>query len=142
PSVRKKLSLFSGVPEEAIALLPNAPSIYEVPLTLEDTGIADFIADYLALDVKKPDLKDWREVVTRATAKHDKTVKVAFMAKYVDNTDTYMSVFEAVRSAAWHNNVNVHIEWIDAADHDEHGNDLAEQLKDYDGILVPGGFGQ
>ena len=142
PSVKRKLSLFSGVPEEAIALLPNAPSIYQVPLTLEDTGIADFIADYLGLDTSKPDLKEWREVVMRATAKYEKTVKVAFMAKYVDNTDTYMSVFEALRSAAWNNDCNVHIEWIDASGHDEHGEDLAEKLKDYDGILVPGGFGQ
>ena len=142
PSVKDKLSLFSGVPKEAIALLPNAPSIYQVPLTLEDTGIADFIANYLGLDAKKPDLKDWREVVTRATAQYNKTVNVAFMAKYVDNTDTYMSVFEALRAAAWHNDCHVNIEWIDASDHDEHGDDLADRLKGFDGILVPGGFGQ
>ena len=142
PAAKTKLSLFSGVPEEAIALLPNAPSIYEVPLTLEDTGIADFIANYLNLKVQKPDLKEWREVVTRATAKHDKTVNVAFMAKYVDNTDTYMSVFEALRSAAWHNDCHVNIEWLDASDHDGDGSNLDEKLKDFDGILVPGGFGQ
>lgn len=142
PSVKSKLSLFSGVPEEAVALLPNAQSIYQVPLTLEDTGIADFIANYLNLDVQKSDLKEWRDVVELATAKYEKTVNVAFMAKYVDNTDTYMSVFEALRSAAWHNSCNVNINWLDASEYDDSGNGLAEELKKYDGVLVPGGFGQ
>ena len=64
------------------------------------------------------------------------------MAKYVDNTDTYMSVFEALRSAAWHNDCHVNIEWLDASDHDGEGSDLDDRLKNFDGILVPGGFGQ
>jgi CTP synthase len=140
--VKKKLSLFSGVAEDAIALLPNAPSIYEVPLTLEDTGIADVITDHLGFNVKKPNLKEWRQVVKQATTKHDHTLKVGFIAKYMDNTDTYMSVFEALKSAAWHNNVGIDITWIDASQFDEPGTDLRDTLIDYDGIVVPGGFGQ
>lgn len=140
--VKKKLSLFSGVAEDAIALLPNADTIYEVPLTLEDTGIADVITDHLGLKAKKPDLKDWRKVVKQATTKHDKTIKIGFIAKYMDNTDTYMSVFEALRSAAWHNNVGVDITWLDASAYDEPGQDISELLQGYDGIVVPGGFGQ
>lgn len=139
--VKRKLSLFSGVAEEAIALLPNAPSIYQVPLTIEDTGIADVIVDHLGLKASKPDLSDWRAVVEMATAEYDKTVKVGFVAKYMDNTDTYMSVFEALKSAAWHNQCKVEIDWIDASKFD--GNvDIAAELKGYDGIVVPGGFGQ
>jgi CTP synthase len=140
--VKEKLSLFSGVAEEAIALLPNAPSIYQVPLTLEDTGIADVITDHLNLKVKKPDLKDWREVVELATSKFDKKIRVGFVAKYMDNTDTYMSVFEALKSAAWHNQCAVEIDWIDASKYDEAGSDIVPELSKYDGILVPGGFGQ
>jgi CTP synthase len=60
----------------------------------------------------------------------------------MDNTDTYMSVFEALKSAAWHNDCAVDISWIDATEFDEAGTDIADTLKDYDGILVPGGFGQ
>jgi CTP synthase len=141
-AVRAKLSLFSGVSEDAIALLPNADSIYQVPLTIEDTGIADVIMERLGIEATKPDLKDWREVVDMAIAKHDRKLKIGFVAKYMDNTDTYMSVFEALKSAAWHNDCTVDINWIDATEFDEAGTDITETLKDYDGILVPGGFGQ
>ncbi len=141
-SAISKLSLFSGVPPEAIAPLPNARSIYEVPLTLEDTGIADVIVNHLGLKAKKPDLKDWRATVKLAKADHDCTLKIAFVAKYMDNTDTYMSVFEALKAAAWHNNCAVDITWIDASKFDEPAADIAPELQNYDGIVVPGGFGQ
>jgi CTP synthase len=140
--VKKKLSLFSGVAEDAIALLPNASTIYQVPLTLEDSGIADVIVNRLGLEASKPDLTDWRSVVERATKAHDKTVKVAFVAKYMDNTDTYMSVFEALKSAAWHNDVSIEITWIDASQFDDTDADITKELAKYDGIVVPGGFGQ
>ena len=140
--IKRKLSLFSGVAEQAIALLPNASSIYQVPLTLEEAGIADVIAQRLNLKVTKPDLKAWRAVVARATADHKRHVSVGFVAKYMDNTDTYMSVFEALKAAAWHNDCVVDITWIDATDYDVPGADISQALKGYDGILVPGGFGQ
>ena len=139
-SVKTKLSLFGGVAPEAIALLPNARTIYEVPLTIEDTGIADVIADKLDIKVKKPNLKSWREVVERATTHHKRTVKVAVVAKYMDNQDTYMSVFEALRSAAWWNNTNVEIDWVEA-EKLEQNPDRDKVLAAYDGVLVPGGFG-
>ena len=140
--VKRKLSLFSGVGEDAIALLPNARSIYEVPLTLEDSGIADVITKHLSFEVNKPDLKEWRAVVDRAVAHYDKTVKVGFVAKYMDNTDTYMSVFEALKAAAWHNECTVDITWIDASKFDDPEVDISEELQGYDGIVVPGGFGK
>jgi CTP synthase len=140
--IKRKLNLFTGVPERAIALLPNAPSIYQVPLTLEDAGIADVIAKRLNLTVSRPDLTDWRAVVAQATANHKQRVRVGFVAKYMDNTDTYMSVFEALKAAAWHNDCVVDITWIDATQYDQSSSDLGRVLKDYDGILVPGGFGQ
>lgn len=139
--VKKKLSLFSGVAEDAIALLPNAKTIYQVPLTLEDSGIADVLVERLGLDVTKPDLADWRRVVDGATKPQDKMVKIGVVAKYMDNTDTYMSVFEALKSAAWANNVAIDIQWIDA-DKLEHEDSVADVLDKVDGIVVPGGFGR
>lgn len=139
PSVVKKLSLFSGVAPEAIALLPNAPTIYEVPLTLEDTGIADVIAKRLGLKVKKPDLKAWRAVVGRATKPQKHSVTIGVVAKYMDNQDTYMSVFEALRSAAWWNDTAIEIQWVEAEKLT--AKNAAGMLKGLDGIVVPGGFG-
>ncbi|MDB5175313.1 MAG: synthase [Candidatus Saccharibacteria bacterium] len=139
-SVKKKLSLFCGVPEEAIALLPNASSIYNVPLTLEDSGITNVIIDRLKLDAAEPDLTTWRAMVKQATTKFDKTITVGIVAKYLDNADTYLCVFEALKAAAWWNNVNINIEWVDAAALGE-SKDVAADLAAYDGVVVPGGFG-
>lgn len=138
----RKLSMLSGVAEEAIAMLPNAKSIYQVPLTLEDTGIADVITERLKLKSHKPELKEWREVVKKATSKPGKTVKVGVIAKYLDNADTYMSVFEALKSAAWVNNVGVDIRWIDAESLEGlSADEVQKTLSEVDGLVVPGGFG-
>ena len=141
-AAKTKLSLFSGVPENAIALLPNATSIYSVPLTLEDTGITDVITKKLKLKSSKPKLDDWRKVVKLATAEHDRKLKIGFVAKYMDNSDTYMSVLEALKAAAWHKNVGLDISWLDAADFDSDPSKAQKELQKYDGILVPGGFGK
>lgn len=140
-SVVSKLSLFSGVEPQAIALLPNAPSIYEVPLTLEDTGIADVICNRLGLKQAKPKLKQWRDVVKRATETPSQTLNIGVVAKYMDNTDTYMSVFEALRAAGWAQDTHIDIRWIDAEALDEPDAKIAQALKGCDGVVVPGGFG-
>ncbi len=83
----KKLSLFSGVPETAIASLPNARSIYEVPLTLEDTGIADVITRHLGLKgLKNRTLRSGGPSSKMATTDYDRTVRIGFVAKYMDDT--------------------------------------------------------
>ena len=139
-SVKTKLSLFCGVSEEAIALLPNAQSIYEVPLTLEDSGITDVILKRLGLNAPITKLDPWRAMVGRATTKFDKTVTVGIVAKYMDNADTYLSVFEALKAAAWWNDVNLDLKWVDAAALGD-AKDVAKELSQYNGIVVPGGFG-
>lgn len=138
--VKQKLSLFCGVEEDAIALLPNAPSIYQVPLTLEDTGIADVICRKLNLKVSAPDLAPWREMVERSMRQYDRKVTVGVVAKYMDNQDTYLCVFEALRAAGWWNDTKVEIKWVDAEKLEE-TDDVAAALAGLDGIVVPGGFG-
>jgi CTP synthase len=139
--VKQKISLFSGVGKEAITLLPNARSIYEVPLTLCDDNIAVFVCKRLGIAEAKPDLKPWREVVRRATTNYDKNVTVGVVAKYLDNQDTYLSVFEALHAAAWWNDTNIVIDWIDAEKLTSEAN-VAAATKHVDGIIVPGGFGK
>lgn len=138
-SVKTKLNLFTGVAPEAIALLPNAPSIYQVPLTLEDTGLADVIVKKLGLKARKSQVDDWRMFITKALAPHTHTVRVGVVAKYMDNQDTYMSVFEALRAAGWSHDAEVEIVWVDA---EKLGDaKTPDALNGLDGIVVPGGFG-
>lgn len=140
--VRRKLSMFCGVDEEAIALLPNAPSIYQVPLTLQDTGIGDVIAKKLGLSKHESDLTDWRKMVDVATSDHKKQVHIGVVAKYLDNLDTYISVFEALRAAGWKHKAQVDIQWIDAESLEDVSDTALTQVFDgLDGIVVPGGFG-
>src|SRR5262249_36971420 len=123
-----------------IALLPNAASIYEVPLTLERTGIAEVICKELGLKTKKPDLSGWSKMVRQALSKYERRATVGVVAKYLDNQDTYMSVFEALRAAAWASDADLTIQWINAEMIEKKGN-VAEALRGVDGIVVPGGFG-
>ena len=134
-----KLSIFTGVPVAGIAFLPNAATVYEVPLSLEDQNISDYVVDKLGLKNKKPDHKAFRQVVASATDIGRKKVKIGVVAKYLDNEDTYMSVFEALKAAAWNAKVDPEIHWIDAEKITK--KNVASKLKKLDGILVPGGFG-
>ncbi|HEU5004873.1 MAG TPA: CTP synthase [Candidatus Saccharimonadales bacterium] len=140
-SVLSKLSLFSGVDQDSIALMPNAKTIYEVPLSLEDAGIGDVIVESLGLRARKAELAEWRQVVRHALTDYKKSVRIGVIAKYIDNQDTYMSVFEALRAAAWANEVNIEILWLKAETlkTDKKERELLDTL---DGILVPGGFGE
>ncbi len=140
PSVKRKLSQFCGVDEAAIALLPNAQSIYQVPLTLEDTEIADVMCRKLGIKVLRPNHRVWREMVTRSMQPYEHRVKIGVVAKYMDNQDTYLCVFEALKAAGWWNEVIVDIEWIDSEVLERKGN-FKELVGSMDGIVVPGGFG-
>lgn len=140
-NVKAKLSAFCGVPESGIAILPNAKTVYEVPLTLEKQGLGGYITSRLAIRSKKPNLTSWEDVVVKAAAKFEKKVTVGVVAKYMDNQDTYMSVFEALKSAAWWQDVALEIKWIDAEKLEKKGASLSAALKKVDGIVVPGGFG-
>lgn len=139
-SVVPKLALFTGVEEEAVFLMPNVPSIYEVPLALEKSKTAEVVIDRLGLRAHKPDLTSWTRMVKSSLATYKKTVRVGVIAKYVDNRDTYMSVFEALRAAAWSNEVNLDIVWVHA-EKLEKDKKYRSELENLDGIVVPGGFG-
>jgi CTP synthase len=139
-SVLPKLSMFTGVDEEAIVLLPNARTIYEVPLELEGGGLGGVISERLGLRTQKADLANWRKMVDAALTKYDKTVRIGVVAKYMNNQDTYISVFEALRAAAWSNSVNIEIVWV-SAEGLETNKQVREELKQLDGLVGLGGFG-
>ncbi len=133
PQVAKKLATFCGVNENAVVLMPDAKSVYEVPLNAVKGGVLVPLKEFIK--GKEPDMKVWEKLERNIERECKKTVKVGLVAKYIDNTDTYLSVTEALKSAAWANKVNLEITWINAEKATE--KDFAK----IDGILVPGGFG-
>lgn len=140
-SIISKLSLFGGVPKEAIALLPNASSIYQVPLTLEERGIGEYLVKRLKLKAGKPNNSEWKKLVARIDDSKKSVVKVGMVAKYLNNEDSYFSVVEALRAAGWANGVSIKISWIDAEAIEAGTLKLSQLKKKVDGIVVLGGFG-
>lgn len=136
-----KLSLFSGVDPEAIVLLPNAKTIYQVPITLEERGIGNVITELLGFGKLQADLKAWKTMLKRASDDSAPRIKVGIVAKYLNNQDTYMSVFEALKSAAWAKGKQVDIIWVDAEKLEAKSADLAKIFLGLHGLVVPGGFG-
>jgi CTP synthase len=133
-SVAGKISLFGGVDEENVLLLPNADTVYRVPITIAESGLHDVLTTFSGLK-KKPNLSAWKKLVQAQTSNPAKTVTVGLVAKYMDNEDTYISVVEALKSAAWHEHVGVKVKWINAETANE------KEFSQVDALLVPGGFG-
>lgn len=139
PKIIEKLSMFTGVNPDGVVLLPNADTVYRVPLTLEQSGVARYSLDCMGLKDRPADLRNWQQLVKKSTTDFKKTVHIGIVAKYLDNEDTYFSVVESLRSAARANNASLRYTWINA---ERVNNDNAPvELKGYDAILVPGGFG-
>ena len=133
-SVAAKIALFSGVPEDAVILLPNASTVYEVPLTIQASGINSVIERFTG-NTTKPDLSKWKNIAALQGSTFETTVRVGMVAKYLDNEDTYISVLESLKAAAWQEKVNLDISWINAEQAEQSDFDAV------DALLVPGGFG-
>ena len=133
--IAAKIARFSGVSEDSVILLANAKTVYEIPLTIYASGIGPVLERFTGNDIK-PDLSKWTSLVTAQNAVYKDTVKIGMVAKYLDNEDTYISVIEALKSAAWEVGVGLDLNWIDAED------TTADELAAMDGLLVPGGFGK
>ena len=133
PQVAKKLATFCGVNEDAVVLMPDAKSVYEVPLNAVKGGVLAPLERFI--DHGDPDMAIWEDLVKRIEANPRKEVKIGLVAKYIDNTDTYLSVTEALKAAAWKVGVKLKIVWINAEKATE------ADFEAVDGIVVPGGFG-
>ena len=133
PQVAKKLATFCGVNEDAVVLMPDAKSVYEVPLNAVKGGVLAPLERFI--DHGDPDMTIWEDLVKRIEANPRKEVKIGLVAKYIDNTDTYLSVTEALKAAAWKVGVKLKIVWINAEEATE------TDFETVDGIVVPGGFG-
>ncbi len=135
-NLKDKIALFGDVERRAVINVPDARSIYEVPLLLEDTGLGDYIVEMLGINSAPPELDGWRDMVSRISATKP-AVRIAVVGKYVEMPDAYISVTEALRHAAVHCGVELTIQWVNSEQLDED----ASELEGVDGIVVPGGFG-
>ena len=136
--MEEKLALFCDIDKEAVIQAVDARSIYEVPLMLEREGLADIAVERLRLECGKPDLTEWQDMVLRMSHLRQET-SIALVGKYVSLPDAYLSVAEALRHAGLFHGSAVHIKWINAEDLERVS--AEEYLREVDGILVPGGFG-
>ena len=136
--VRDKIALFCNVPPERVISNETAPILYEVPLMLEEAGLAKAVCEVLGLPVSKPHLEEWRAMVERAKRPAGR-LEIALVGKYVALHDAYISVVEALTHGGIENGVQVDVRWVDSEDIND--SNAAELLAGCAGIIVPGGFG-
>jgi len=137
-SERRKIALFTNVEEKAVISAIDADSIYRIPLLLHEQGLDSIVVNKLRLDVPPADLSEWENVVDALTHSSNE-VDIAIVGKYVDHTDAYKSLNEALIHAGIRTRNKVNIHYIDSEIIEDEG---VSRLKNVDAILVPGGFGE
>ncbi len=136
--IRDKVSLFCDVDESGVIPLVSTPTMYEVPLIMEEAGLGELIVKRFGLTANDPELKEWREIVERTISPAGR-VNVAIVGKYVELVDAYMSVREALYHAGAYHDVAIDIKWIESESLEKESGE--EQLASVNGVVVPGGFG-
>lgn len=135
---RAKISLFANVREEGVISMWDVDSIYKIPQVLHEQGLDRIICEELALDAPAADLSVWQQlVVAQENPEHE--ITIGMVGKYVDLTESYKSLIEALRHAGIHSSTRVNIEYIDSEEIENSG---TEVLTHFDAVLVPGGFGK
>src|SRR5687768_6444684 len=136
-SERRKIALFTNVPERAVISAVDLDNIYKMPRRFHEEGLDAIVLDRLRINAGPADLSQWDEVVDASEHPVD-TVTIALVGKYVDHQDAYKSVGEALKHGGLRQRTRVKLKWLESTDIEQQGVDA---LTDVDGILVPGGFG-
>ena len=141
---REKLSVFCNVKPESVITAPDVKSIYDIPALFESQDLSTSILKRFKMKPRTSDLSKWKAMAAVQT-KAEKTVKIGVVGKYFSTgeftlSDSYISVIEALKHAAWANKVKIQIDWINSEDFEKDEKQL-KRLSEYDGVLVPGGFG-
>ncbi len=140
--LRSKIALFCNVTERAVITAQDVDTIYEVPLAFHEQGLDDLICESLGLTERAPhaDLTRWRELVATIREPALGEVTIGIVGKYVELEDSYKSLREALTHGGVANNLRVNVRWVESED--LMGEDYEARLRDFDAILVPGGFGK
>ena len=134
---REKIALFTNVPTNAVISATDSDSIYRIPMMLHDQSMDVIVCKKLNIKPKDADLSQWKKIIELLDSANE-LVNIAFVGKYVDLTESYKSLTEALIHAGLHNNAKVKIHFLDSEKIEEDGID---GLKNVDAILIPGGFG-
>ena len=137
--LRRKISNLCDVPVAGVTNAADAPSLYEIPLVLHNEGLDEYVCDILGLGDAPVDLTAWEELVRRVE-EATTPVRIGMIGKYVALPDAYLSVVESLNHAGIHHGADIEIEWIQAEEVE--GLLAAGRLRDLDGIVIPGGFGE
>ncbi len=139
--LKRKVSLLCDVPVQAVVSCTDSPNIYEIPISLHEEGLDDYVCELLGFDAEEHpiDLSAWATLVRRVESA-ERPVRVGLIGKYVNLPDAYLSVVEALRHGGFVQGVKVEIDWIQAEEVE--GLLGAGRLADLDGIVIPGGFGE
>jgi len=149
---KQKLAVQCNVPKGNVISAPDIASIYDVPVNFDEDNIGKMITDSLHMNPKiknskiaKEGLTNWKKFLKK-TKNNAKTVKIAVVGKYFDTgdfvlSDSYLSVIEALKFSAYHENVQPELAWINSKKYDDNPT-LVKELKSFDGVIVPGGFGE
>lgn len=137
-SIFRKISMFCNVKEDCVIENRTLESLYEAPLMLEEQNFSGVVCRELGIEAPAADLTEWRKLVGSINSR-SKNVRIGLVGKYVQLHDAYLSVVEALTHAGFALNAHIHMKWIDSEELTPQN--CAETLKDVQGILVPGGFG-
>jgi len=141
--LRGKIALFCNVKESAVISAQDVDTIYDVPLAFHEQGLDDLIVSLLGLETQAPqtDLAEWRNLVATIREPSGGEAKIAIVGKYVELEDSYKSLREALTHGGVANNLRVSVKWIESEELMDDDN-YEDRLRDFDAILVPGGFGK
>lgn len=136
--MKEKIALFCDINKDAVIESGDAPTLYHIPLMMQEQKLDQLTCDHFGLDCGPANMKEWEELVNRV--QHlSKKVKIGLVGKYVELPDAYLSVVEALYHGGFAHDAEVEVKWINASEIT--GENVTEVLQDVDGVIVPGGFG-
>ena len=133
--IARKIALFGGLLDEAVLMMPNLSSVFQIPKRIAESSLLEILNRFTGRTAV-PDLAIWNDLVRKQTRKKKYQATIGIVAKYLDNEDTYLSVLEALKAAAWAENTELTIKWLNSEEVNQ------EDFDTVDGLLVPGGFGE
>ncbi|MCM3741459.1 CTP synthase [Oceanobacillus luteolus] len=135
---KEKIALFCDIAEEAVIEMPDADTLYQIPISLQEQHLDQLVCDRFGLDCEEADMDEWVQLVEKVR-NLSKTIEIGLVGKYVELPDAYLSVVESLKHAGYEFDADINVHWINSETLTKEA--IEEELSHVDGIIVPGGFG-